>query len=78
MTKEKAEWLGGKTKEYGGKAFDKTKEYGGKAYDKIHHKVTSGELKEDAKEVADKVATTTKYFWGKLVKKFDEVAGSKN
>ena len=43
--KEKIYWFG-----------DKTKKMGVKAYDKVHHKITSGELKDDAKKAADKVS----------------------
>ena len=76
-TKEKAVWLGDKAGYYGSKAFDKSKEYGGKAYDKVSHKVTSGQLKKDAKEIGSKVKKGALGLWGALVNKFEEVNGSK-
>ena len=76
-TKEKAFWLGDQTKFYGSKAFDKSKQYGGKAYDKISDKVTSGQLKKDAKEIGSKVKKGALNIWGALVNKFDEVNGKK-
>ena len=59
--KEKLNWLG-----------EKTKHYGSKAYDKVHHKITSGELKEDAKKAADKVSETAKGIWGFIRSKIEE------
>ena len=52
---------------------EKTKYYGKKAYTKVHDKVSSGELKEDAKKAADKVGETAKAIWGFIKTKVDEV-----
>ena len=59
--KEKLNWLG-----------EKTKHLGSKAYDKVHHKISSGELKEDAKKAADKVSEAAKGIWGFIRSKIEE------
>lgn len=48
-----------------------------KAYDKVHHKVTSGELKEDAKKVGEKVSTTAKSVWAFMSSKIEELRKDK-
>lgn len=58
-------------------AGEKTKFYGGKAYDKVHHKITSGELKQDAKKVGEKVSTTAKTIWSFVSSKIDELKKEK-
>jgi hypothetical protein len=50
--KEKLTWAG-----------EKTKYYGTKAYEKVSHKITSGELKQDALKAANTVSETAKSIW---------------
>lgn len=65
--KEKAVWIG-----------HKTKELGGKAYDKVHDKITSGELKEDAKKAAEKISQGAKDFWGFMKGKIEEMSSKED
>lgn len=58
--KEKIYWFG-----------DKTKKIGAQAYGKVHHKITSGELKKDAKKAAEKVSETAKGIWGFIKTKIE-------
>lgn len=65
--KQKLTWAG-----------EKTKYYGVMAFDKVHHKVTSGELKQDAKKVADTVSTKAKDLWSFMSSKIDELKKPKD
>lgn len=65
--KEKLVWFGGKTKEYGSKA-----------YGAVHQKVTSGELKEDAKKAGEKINETAKGIWNFMKSKYKELEKKDN
>lgn len=58
-------------------AGQKTKYYGTKAFDKVHHKITSGELKQDVKTTASNVgtavSTTAKSMWSFVSSKVSEL-----
>ena len=56
--KEKAVWLGGKTKELGSRGIRK-----------IQASYESGELQEGAKNVANKVSTGAQWLWGTIKEK---------
>lgn len=45
------------------KAGETTLLYGNRAYEKIHHKISSGEYKEDVQKAADLVSETAKTIW---------------
>lgn len=61
--KDKAVWLGGKTKELGQKGIRKVQE-----------KWESGAIQEGAKEVAQTVSTKAKWLWGKVRGKLGELS----
>lgn len=63
--KEKAFWVGGKTKEIGSKGLKKVQE-----------KWESGEIKEGAKGVATTVSSKAKQLWGFVRGKVSELATS--
>lgn len=65
--KERLSWAG-----------TQSKIYGKKAYEKVHHKVTSGELKEDAKKAGEKVSQTAKSIWAFVSSKIEEIKKDKN
>ena len=60
--KERLSWAG-----------TQSKIYGKKAYEKVHYKVTSGELKEDAKKAGEKVSQTAKSIWAFVSSKIDDL-----
>lgn len=66
-TKEKALWLGSKTKEIGTKAALK-----------ISHKVSSGQLKEDIKKVGSSAKATAKNIWNFALSKVKELKKDKD
>ena len=45
------------------KAGETTLLYGNREYEKIHHKISSGEYKEDVQKAADLVSETAKTIW---------------
>lgn len=61
--KEKAAWLGSKTKALGERGLRKVQE-----------KVESGELKQDVKDAASVVSTKAKWLWGVVREKVGEMA----
>ena len=65
--KEKAMWLGGKTKEIGSKGIKK-----------IQNSIESGELKEGAKNVASKVSNGAQWLWGAIKDKVGDLKGDNN
>lgn len=65
--KEKALWLGGKTKELGQKSV-KT----------VQEKWESGEIQEGAKKAATAVSTNAKWLWGKISSTVAELASGEN
>ena len=66
QAKQRLTWVG-----------NQSKFYGKKAYDKVHHKITSGELKEDAKKAGDKISSTAKSVWAFMSSKIEEIKKDK-
>ena len=48
------------------------------AYEKIHHKLETGEYKDDAKKAAQKVTETVKNIWSFVSSKLDEIKSAQN